>query len=255
MPTTGKITLHILPPSHPCMTAKAALEHKGLAFDVEALDFSEFGDRMEEIYGPGNRTVPGMTIGDEAIHGSVAITERLERLVPENPLYPEPIGAAVREAELWADGDLQDFGRRLSWGALHFRPEAAGTFSGGGNLDPAGTDFAMKFIHATWKYHRISAVQIADDLGRLPGMVARIEEFAERGLIDGAEPTAADLQIGATVRVLLTVEDLHPLFEGTAAGRIARRFFPDSGGMVPAGALPAGWVDTEVPAEVPAASA
>ncbi|MBK5111005.1 MAG: glutathione S-transferase family protein [Thermoleophilia bacterium] len=248
MPTTEKITLHVLPPSHPCMTAKAALEHKGLEYDLVALDFAGFGDRMEEIYGPGNRTVPGLVFGDEPIHGSAAILERLEQLVPENPLYPEPIAGMVREAELWAEGDLQDSGRCLTWGAIHFRPEALGTFSGGGNLDPAGTDYAMKLIHATWKYHRITAVRIAEDLQRLPGMVARIEGFADQGLIDGDTPTAADLQIGATIRVMLSVGDLLPVFEGTAAERVARRFFPDYDVSIPAGALPAGWVVTEVPA-------
>ena len=183
-----------------------------------------------------------MTIGDEKIHGSTAILERLDQLVPDNPLYPDGKAEAVRAAELWADGDLQDLGRRLPWGALHFRPESMGTFGGGEALDPAGTDYAMKFVHSTWKFHKISAQQLAADLELLPSLVAQIEEFAAEGLIDGEEPTAADLQIASTVRVMLTVGDLHPAFEGTAGERIARRYFPDYAGLVPAGAFPAGWI-------------
>jgi len=42
--------------------------------------------------------------------------------------------------------------------------------------------------------------------------------------------------------VLLTVGDLHPAFEGSSAERIARRFFPDYDGEIPAGAFPPAWV-------------
>jgi len=242
MSTAEKAILHVLPPSHPCLTAEAALRHKGVEYEKVDLEMGRHGDRMEELYGEGRRTVPGLTIGEERIHGSVPILERLEELHPENPLYPEPIAAEVSAAERWADGQLQDMGRRLPWGALHFRPEAMGTLAGGGSLDPAGTDFAIRFVRASWKYHSLTAVQLAEDLEALPGLIDEIEGFAERGLIDGAEPTAADLQIGATIRVLLTVGDLEPVLAGSAAERVARRRFPDYPGLIPAGAFPAGWV-------------
>jgi len=59
----------------------------------------------------------------------------------------------------------------------------------------------------------------------------------------GAEaPTAADLQIGSTIRVLMTLGDLEPLLAGNAGIAIAMRWFPDFDGHVPAGAFPAGWV-------------
>ncbi len=244
MSPSQPITLHVLPPSHPCMAAEAALKHKGLTYELVNLAMGKHQEEVERIYGEGRRTVPGMTLGGETVHGSTAILWKLEQEYPEDPLYPEATGEAVREAELWADGDFQDFGRRLPWSALHFRPEALGSFGGAGALDPAGTDYAIKFIRATWKYHGISAVQTADDLSALPGMVDRIEGFAEQGLIDGETPTAADFQIGATARVLLTVADLHPLLEGTAAERVAMRNFRDYAGLVPAGAYPEGWLTT-----------
>ena len=110
-----------------------------------------------------------MLVDGEPVHGSVAILERLEELVPEPSLYPARIADAVREAERWGDAELQDLGRRLPWGALHFRPEAMGTFAGGGPLDPAGTDFAIQYARASWKYHGITAVRLAEDLAGLPG--------------------------------------------------------------------------------------
>ena len=236
------IVLHALPPSHPCMTAEAALKLKGLAY--ERIDFTpgEHVAKMAELYGEGHTTVPGVMIDEEPVHGSRRILARLEQLAPDPSLYPEPLADAVREAERWGDEELQDLGRRLPWGALHFRPESLGTFGGAGPLDPAGTDFAIRMGRATWKYHGITAQRLADDLHGLPAKLDHVDELVRRGTIGGEEPNAADLQIGATVRVLLTVADLRPLIEGRPAEAVARRWFPDYPGDVPAGAYPAGWV-------------
>src|SRR4051812_10077454 len=234
------LTLHVLPPSHPCMTVEAALRRKSLDYERVSMPMPHT-EPMEEIYGEGNGTVPGVTIDGEPVHGSIAILERLEQLVPDPPLYPEPIAAAVREAERWGDDELQDLGRRLPWGALHFRPDAMGTFGGAKPLDPAGTDYAIRVLLAMWKYHRISAVQLAEDLAGLPGKLDHVDELAADGVVLGDEPTAADLQIGATLRVLLTVGDLRPLLEGRPAQELALRWFPDYAGEVPAGAFPDAW--------------
>jgi len=237
-----EIVLHALAPSHPCMTAEAALKLKGLAY--ERIDFvpGEHVAKMAELYGEANTTVPGVTIDGEPVHGSRAILARLEELEPDPALYPEPRAQAIRAAERWGDEELQDLGRRLPWGALHFRPEAIGTFGGGGPLDPAGTDFAIRLARGTWKYHKITAQRLAEDLRGLPAKLEQVDALAEEGTIGGEAPNAADLQIGATLRVLLTVADLHPLIEGRPAAEIARRWFPDYPGEVPAGAFPAGWV-------------
>jgi glutathione S-transferase len=237
-----EIVLHALPPSHPCMTAETALKLKGLAY--ERIDFTpgEHVAKMAELYGEGNTTVPGVLIDGEPVHGSRRILARLERLAPEPPLYPADKADAVREAERWGDEELQDLGRRLPWGALHFRPEALGTFGGAGPLDPAGTDFAIRMGRATWKYHGITAQRLADDLKGLPAKLDHVDELVDEGTIGGEAPNAADLQIGATIRVLLTVGDLEPLLTGRPAEELARRWFADYPGEIPAGAYPAGWV-------------
>jgi glutathione S-transferase len=232
------ITLHAVPPSHPCMTVAAALELKGLAYERVDFPHTERLERMQEIYGEGNATVPGVLIGGEPVHGSRPILARLEQLAPEPSLFPTE---EVREAERWGEQELQDLGRCLPWGAMHFRPESMGTFAGGGPLDGPGTDFAIKFVRATWRYHGITAARLHDDLAALPAKIEHIQELADGGVIDGELPNAADLQIGATIRVLLPIADLRPLLAGTAAERIAMRWFPDYPGEVPAGAYPAGW--------------
>lgn len=239
MPT---LTLHALPPSHPCMTADAALRLKGLEFERVDLNPGEHVEEMQRVYGEGNTTVPGLLVDGEPIHGSRPILARLETLAPDPPLFPEPIADAVREAERWGDDELQDLGRRLPWGAMHFRPEAMGTFGGAGQLDPAGTDFAIAYVRRSWKYHGITAERLADDLAGLPEKLDHVDALAEEGVIGGDEPTAADLQIGATLRILLCLGDLQPLLADRAGERLARRWFPDYAGEVPSGALPAGWV-------------
>lgn len=233
------LTLHAVPPSHPCMTVAAALELKGLEYERVDFPHTERLERMEEIYGEGNSTVPGLLIDEQPVHGSRAILARLEQIEPEPTLFPSE---QVREAERWGDEELQDLGRCLPWGAMYFRPESMGTFAGGEPLDPAGTDFAIKFVRATWRYHGITAARLHDDLAGLPAKIAHIEQLAQDGTLDGEQPNAADLQIAATIRVLLPLGDLAALLQGSAAERIALRFFPNYPGTVPRGAYPAGWV-------------
>jgi glutathione S-transferase len=235
------LTLHALPPSHPCLTAQAALDYKGLDYERVDLKPGEHPEQIAELYGEGKTTVPGLMVGDEPVHGSVAILERLEELAPEPALYPEPIADRVREAERWGDDELQDLGRRLPFGALHFRPEAMGTF-GGAPLDPAGTDFAIGYVRGGWKYHKITAVRLAEDLTGLPEKLDYVDALAAEGIVNGDEPTAADLQIGATLRVLTCLGDLRGLLEGRPCDEIARRWFPDYSLDIPAGAYPEGWV-------------
>ena len=235
-----ELVLHVLPLSHPCMTVMTALRLKGLEHERVELAFGEHVEKMQAIYGEGNHTVPGLLLDGVPVHGSRAILARLEQLIPEPVLYPSD---EVREAECWGDEELQDLGRRLTWGALHFRPEAMGTFGGAGPLDGPGTDFAIGFIRTAWAYHRVTAARLREDLAGLPALLAHVEQLARDGVIGGDHPNAADLQIGATLRVLLTVNDLLPLLRGTPE-RIARSFFPEypGAGEVPAGAFPAGWV-------------
>ncbi len=237
-----ELVLHVLPPSHPCMTVEAALRRKGLEYERVALSPGAHVDEMQRIYGEGRSTVPGLLIDGEPVHGSRPILARLEQLVQEPTLYPEPHADEIRQAERWGDEELQDLGRRLPWGALHFRPEAMGTFAGSGPLDGPGTDFAINYVHSSWRYHKITAARLHDDLAGLPDKLVHIDSLADRGVIGGDSPTAADLQIGATLRVLLTVGDLRPLLHGRPGERIARRWFPDYPGDVPVGAFPAGWV-------------
>ena len=201
MPATQpRIVFHLLGPSHPCATVEAALKLKGLDFERVELQPGPHVERMAEIYGADRTTVPGVLIDDEPVHGSNAILERLEEIAPEPTLFPGALGEKVAEAMRWGDAELQDLGRRLPWGALHFRPEAAGTFGGPGAppLDPAGTDFAIKLIHGTWKYHKITAARLAEDLAGLPAKLDRVDAYVSEGVLAGETPNARQARATGT---------------------------------------------------------
>jgi glutathione S-transferase len=98
-------------------------------------------------------------------------------------------------------------------------------------------------VRAAWKYHGISAVRVAEDLAGLPAKLDRVDALVADGVLGGEQPTAADLQVGATLRVLLTIGDLQPLMPGArssasrAAGSRLRR--PDPCRRLPESWLPA----------------
>ena len=238
----AELKLHMFESSHPVRAAQAALEFKGLDYERVLLPIGEHMAEMERIYGKGRRTVPGMLVDGEPVHGSRAIFARLEELQPDPTLYPAPVADRVSEAEEWGEAVFQDQVRRIIWGALHFRPNAMATYAGGSLLDPAATDFAITFVRRVWKSRDITAAEVAQLLGELPAALDRIDGYVGDGAMGGDAPTAADLQIGATLRLLLTVGDLGPLIEGRPAESVARTFFPEYPGEVPAGAFPAGWV-------------
>jgi len=79
------------------------------------------------------------------------------------------------------------------------------------------------------------------DLEALPGMLDHVDELLADGVIGGAEPNAADLQIATSVRLMLNFADLAPAIEGRPAADHARRLVARYPGHVPP-IFPAGWL-------------
>ena len=96
---------------------------------------------------------------------------------------------------------------------------------------------------------RIGDAEVRADLLSLPYHLDRVDRWIGDGTLGGEQVTAADLQIAASVRLLLTFDDLAPMFDGRPASAHARRVVPDYPGHVPAGALPPPWLPS---AAVPA---
>jgi glutathione S-transferase len=237
--------LYVLPGSHPCAAVEAALQLKSIAFDrVDLLPSTE------RLVGPlryGGSTVPGMRIDGERLVGSRQIMRRLDELAPEPPLLP-PVGgpsyAEVLEAERWGDEVFQSVPRRIIDVAFLRRPSAMLSYAGDAKLPlPAGlmrpaTPLTARLMASK---NKASDDKARADLRALPSQIARIDGWLADGLLGAERPNAADLQIGSTVRLLLSLADLRPLFEGHRAVELTR-YFPAMVGEVESGVLPAEWL-------------
>ena len=237
--------LYVLPGSHPCAAVEAALGLKAIPFErVDLVPMTQL------VVGPmryGGSTVPGMRIDDERIVGSRLIMRRLDALVPQPALLPEPSDPAraqVLEAERWGDEVLQSLPRRIIDVAFLRDPAAMGSYLGDARLPIPrplmGPAFPLTARLMAMKNHA-SEDSARADLAALPGLLDRIDEWIAEGVMGGERPNAADLQIGSTIRLLLTLGDVRPLIEGRPAAELIRWFPPMVGG-VPAGVLPAEWL-------------
>ena len=79
------------------------------------------------------------------------------------------------------------------------------------------------------------------DLAALPGWLNRIDDWIAEGVLGKEPPNAADLQIGASLPLAMTFDDLRPAIEGRPAGRLALRAIPDFPGRA-APVLPPAWI-------------
>ncbi|HEV7529450.1 MAG TPA: glutathione S-transferase N-terminal domain-containing protein [Solirubrobacteraceae bacterium] len=243
--STTRPKLYVLPGSHPCDAVAAALKLKSIAYDrVDLLPMSQM------IVGPlryGGTTVPGLRIDGERLVGSRAIMRRLDQLVAEPALLPAPDSPAyaqVLEAERWGDETLQSVPRRILDVAFLRQPAAMLSYAVGAKL-PLPVGLMRPALPLTARLMAIKNKARDDaaraDLAALPAQLDRIDGWIADGLLGGDPPNAADLQIGSTVRLLLTVADVRPLIDGRPAGALAR-YFPPSVGEVPAGLLPGEWI-------------
>jgi glutathione S-transferase len=245
--STSAAKLYVLPGSHPCAVVEAALRIKSMPFErVDLLPMSQV------LIGPlryGGSTVPGLRLDGERLVGSRAILRRLDELAPEPALLPAPgtpSYAQVLDAERWGDELLQSVPRRVLYLAFLSRPEAMLTYLGDAKLPlPIGLmrpalPLTARLM-ATKNKARKDAVRA--DLAALPSQLERIDAWIADGLLGGEQPNAADLQIGSTIRLLLTIADLRTLIEGHPAAELVR-YFPPMVGEVAAGALPAAWLPT-----------
>jgi glutathione S-transferase len=239
--------LHAIPASHPCAAVEAALGVKGIPY--ERVDHLPLLGRLPMRVRFGPATVPALELpGGKRVTGSGAIMRALDERVPTPPLLP-PAGderrPAVERAATWGEEVLQPLARRLIWAALRRAPGAMLAYASDAptRLPPALARLAAPLVaRAEQAVHHAHDPDVLADLLHLDGHLRRVEGWTEDGTVGGAAPNAADLQIGASLRLLLTIEDLAGVLDGRPAAALARRWFPDFPGRVPAGALPADWL-------------
>jgi glutathione S-transferase len=237
--------LYALPASHPCAAVEAALNLKKIAFD--RVDLPPMSQMLVGPLRYGGTTVPGMRIDGERLVGSRTIMRRLDKLQPDPPLLPPPGDAGyarVLEAERWGDEVLQPVPRRIIDVAFLRMPRAMESYIGDAKL-PLPRALIRPSLPLTarlmaGKNHARDATARAD-IAALSGQLDRVDGWIADGLIGGDEPNAADLQIGSTIRLLLTIGDVRPLIADRPAAGLTK-WFPPLLGEVPSGVLPSEWL-------------
>jgi glutathione S-transferase len=238
--------LYAIPASHPCAAVERALQLKRVPYRRVELIPGLHVLQQRARFGAGS--VPGVTFDDGAqLVGSRAIVRALEERVAEPALLPPDgdLRKRVERAEEWGDQVLQPLARRVIWAALRRSPGSVPSYSEGAQLPvPVVLARVSAPLTAVWGQARNRAgdANVRADLRSLRFHLDRIDRWIERGVMGGEDANAADLQIGASLALLLTIADLGPLLEPRPAAGLARRWFSDYPGSVAAGTLP--WLQT-----------
>ena len=240
------ITLYGTKPSPPSHSVRLMLERKGLDHRTVWL-LPGLHPALLRTRGFRGGTVPAIKIDGRRLQQSRAISRALEELRPEPPLFPSDPEQrlAVEEAERWGDEVLQDVPRRIvRWLSVH-RPETRVMIAR--ELGVPLPRFAA-WINAPSARYMADKVDSDDEIQnavtQVPVVLDQVDELIGEGVIGGEEPNAADFQIATSVRALLTVQDLKPVFEGRPAAQFAMRLVPGFGNDFPAGLLPAELLDS-----------
>ena len=233
--------LYVIHGSHPCAAVERAFELKGVPY--RRVELPPPAHALHQRLRFGVRTVPALRAGGgDKVVGSRAILRWVERLAPEPALFPTDAArrAEVEAAEAWGDETYQPVARRVLWRAFARSPRAMASYQSGARFPvptPALLAVAPLVTRIERRMHGATEERLRDDLAALPGQLDRIDAWLAAGVLGGAEPNAADLQIASTSRLLLSLEDLEPLFAGRPAREHALRVFPAAPGRVPAGVL------------------
>ncbi len=238
--------LYVIPGSHPSRTVQAMLERKGIDYKrVDLLPVISKG--VVRLAGFPGITVPALKLDGRKLQGSREIGRELDRLVPEPPLYPADPTArvAVEQAERWGEEALQPVARRVLWNTLRRDRSPLVSYSEGARLGvPIGlaVKTAAPIVALSARLNDAGDENVRADLAALPGMLQRIDDWIAEGVLGGEELNAADLQIGPSLRLLMTLADVRPAIEARPAGELAVRAAPDYPGDAPP-VLPAAWLE------------
>jgi glutathione S-transferase len=229
--------LYSLKVSHPSVAAHLMLERKRIGHRVVQLP-PGFHPLVVRLAGFPGETVPALEIDGRHVQGSTEISRALDELRPEPALFPGDADRrrAVEEAEAWGERALQPVPRRFyRWGLVR-RRDLRRRLAEVSGMPAAGLQAAVNGPLVRRFALMIGADDDAmrRDLDGLPAMLDRVDALIADGVIGTDEPNAADYQIGTTLRVMLSFEDLTPLIEARPAGALARRLVPGWPDRVPA---------------------
>jgi glutathione S-transferase len=245
-----EVKLYSIPGSHPAAAARAMLEHKGIPYRRVDLPPVVSRSLMRLLGFAGNR-VPALKIDGRKVQGSRNISRELDVMKADPPLFPaDPERrAAIEEAERWGDEEFQQMPRTITWWALKRRKSDQASFlADAGPMARLGMPtriavatsgpilrIAIRLNDSTDDTVRSTLASIGPALNKVDGLIAE-------GVIGGDQPNAADFQIGASVALLRTFEDVREAIDDRPAAGLARRLYPWYPGQVRA-SFPPEWLE------------
>jgi glutathione S-transferase len=242
-----KVTLYVIPGSHPGMAARLMLERKGIPYRRIDL-LPALSRRLIKLFGFSGDRTPGMKVDGRKVQGSIAIARELDRLQPDPPLYPtDPQQrAAVEEAERWGDEVLQELPRKIAWWALKRRKGDQTSF-----LKDARLVLPTRLLVATSgpvvsmaaRLNNSTDEVVRETVAAIPAAIDRIDALIAEGVLNGDELNAADYQVGTSVRLLMSFDDIAPMIDGRPAGELAKRVQPQATGRI-GPVVPAEWLQS-----------
>jgi glutathione S-transferase len=241
-----KARLYVIPGSHPAMSARLMLEHKGIPYKRRDLMPVISKGVLKAARFP-DVTVPALKIDGARVQGSRQISRELDRIQPEPPLFPaDPQRrAAVEEAERFGDEDLQHPVRQILWWALRKETAPLRSYSEGARLGiPIGLAVrtAAPIVALSARFNEATDENVRHDLAALPGLLKRVDDWIGEGVLGGDQLNAADFQIAPSLRLAMTLDDLRPAIESRPAGKLALRVVPTFPGQAPP-VLPPAWLE------------
>jgi len=225
-------TLYGIPMSHPVVSARLMLAHKGVTVTEKVL-LAGLHPAMLAASGFRPTTVPAVRFADgRKVQGSLAIATHLEREVEGPSLYPADPEAreAVEEAELWGERVLQPVPRRTIrrcmassyalrvWFAREATPFPA----------PRATGVLLTpTVHVFARQVGATRAQQARDEVDLDGLLDHVDQLLGAGVLGGPTLTAADFQIAPSIRFLGAFAHLRDRVRAHApAWQLAERVAP-----------------------------
>ena len=245
------VKLYSIPGSHPAAAARAMLEHKGI--EHERVDLPPVASRplMRALGFSGNR-VPALKFEDgRRVQGSRNISRELDVLKPDPPLFPSDPDrrGAVEEAERWGDEVFQQMPRTISWWALkRHKPDQVSFLEGAGRTARFG--MPPRVAAATSGPILQIAIRMNDStdetvrrtLADLGPALDRVDRLMQEDVLGADVPNAADFQIGASIALLMTFEDVRAMIETRPAADLARGLYPWYPGRVHP-SFPPAWLE------------
>ncbi len=232
-----RATLFGIASSHPSLAGQLMLEHKGV--EVRRFDLIPGLHRVIlRVLGFPGKTVPAIKLDGAKVQGTTEIALALDALIPTGRCSRATRIGAARSNRPRPGGTRCCSRCRagLVWNGMGRDRSELGTYLEDAKLGipvPIAIRVAPPIARLARRLNRATDEAAERDLAALPGMLDRVDELIERGVIGGAERNAADYQIATSISLLLTMDDLRPMIEGRPAGRLAREIVTHQPGHLP----------------------